>query len=490
MGETNLEQTLEEKRKDFIFENDHQIGEITKEDLLGIDKIFERIDPYTFYLQHFKGCARWNSRPSQGVAFFGPLGTGKTSLAKVIAKESRARYIPVEDFPLQEDGMWTRKAFESLYSLLREYVSTKKQGVVACFDEVKNALKDVKKLPPQQSEAVLQFIRELDGMAGREKNNGILWVITTTERAELEQGLLRPGRIGDHIETYSPDIHGKIALIKKLLADYVQENNPVQRAEDLDIDSIANLFTREDTQAKIEAICHETKYLAVMRALQSERKNPIITNEDFIKILVRGIMGQSRDYQLSKKTLLEVCVHEAGHAIIQRKTGHPCYLVYIGPNGKVLGAVDSIDHYKETTYIQDVSDSICIDLGGKAAEELFGICAASYGRDLQQATDKARELVDSFGLGERTGIISLQSLRRYRPHTEGYSDAVNHDSVLDMQDILRKEQKRARKILEVFGKGNIEKLAGYFAEKQIVLQKDLDRKIKDLKGPDYLKTPL
>lgn len=490
------EMTLEEKRKSFIFESKHLVDPVSKKDLLGITSIFSRIEPYVHYLTHFKGYVKWNSRPSQGIAFFGPLGTGKTSLAKLIANESKARYIPVENFPLQEDGMWTREAVQSLCSLLRHYVASNEsnRGVVACFDEVRNALKDTKHLPPQQSEAVLQFIREIDGMAGRNANDGILWVITTTQQSELEQGLLRPGRIGDHIETYPPDIYGKIDLITKLLQNYAQEHNPVCFSEDLDLNSVANLFLREDPQAKVDAVCREAKNLAVMRFIRQQKKSPnepntlkpLITDVDFINILIKGIIGDSKEYKLSEKTLRLVCLHEAGHAIIQRKTNHPCYLVYIGLTGKIYGAVDTIDHYKEITYVQDLFDYICTDLGGKVIEELFRIESVGYETDLHQATDRARRLVDSLGKGNRTGLVSLDSLRAYRPHTEGYSDLVNYNSVLDIKEILEEQQKRAKMILEDFGKNNIEKLADYFLNQKIVLQKKLDNAIKHLKGEDYL----
>lgn len=68
--------------------------EIRFEDVIGVDKVKDELSLFVDYLKNPRRFAALGLKPPKGVLLYGPSGTGKTLLAKAMAGESDATFIP------------------------------------------------------------------------------------------------------------------------------------------------------------------------------------------------------------------------------------------------------------------------------------------------------------------------------------------------------------------------------------------------------------
>ena len=68
------------------------------------------------------------------------------------------------------------------------------------------------------------------------------------------------------------------------------------------------------------------------------------------------------------------------------------------------------EHYLNTR--DEILDQITVLLAGRAAEELvFSIQTTGASNDIERATDMARKMITMFGMSERFGLASLESIQ-------------------------------------------------------------------------------
>jgi transitional endoplasmic reticulum ATPase len=204
--------------------------------------------------------AKASTRPAKGILLTGEPGTGKTLLAKAIAKEAEVNFIAI-----------------SGPELLSKYIGESERGVREVFKKARQAapcilfFDEIESLIPKRGNAmgdqvtervVTQFLTEMDGI---EELKDVM-VLASTNRPDLiDPAMLRPGRFDFVIELPLPDLRAREAILQvhtrgKPLGSHVSLEGLARETEGL-------------VGADIASICQKASLLAIREFLESKEED-------------------------------------------------------------------------------------------------------------------------------------------------------------------------------------------------------------------------
>jgi transitional endoplasmic reticulum ATPase len=207
-------------------------------------------------LYHPEVYAKAQTRPAKGILLSGAPGTGKTLLARAIAREAEVNFIAV-----------------SGPELLSKYIGESERGVREVFKKARQAapcilfFDEIEAVVPQRGRmtsdqvverVVTQFLTEMDGI---EELKGVM-VLASTNRPDLiDPALLRPGRFDFVLELPEPDVNTREAILR-----VHTRSKPL--AKDV---SLAELAQETDglVGADLASICQKASLLAIREFLAS-----------------------------------------------------------------------------------------------------------------------------------------------------------------------------------------------------------------------------
>ncbi len=189
------------------------------EDVGGLNKIKQELkEAVEWPMKYPDSFKRMGIRPSRGILLYGPSGTGKTLLAKAVAKESEANFIQVKGPSLL--SMWVGKSEEGMRKIFE-----RARQVAPCiifFDEIDSlAGKRGMETGTKVTERVLnQMLAEMDGL---EDLKDILVIAATNRPDLLDTALLRPGRFDRILLVNAPEEEGI-----KMILDIHTKDMPIK----------------------------------------------------------------------------------------------------------------------------------------------------------------------------------------------------------------------------------------------------------------------
>ena len=191
-----------------------------------------------------------------GILLKGPPGTGKTTIARVLADEARCRFFSI-----------------SAADINRMFVGESEKRVRALFEDARaNApsiifIDEIDSLLPSRQggvaihsdKVVTQFLQEMDGMTPNHR----VFVVGATNRPDmLDHALRRGGRLSREIEIPLPDLDER----EQLLALFLKN---VRLAPDVDVARIA-ADTPGWSGADLRALVNEAGLQALIRVTDSD----------------------------------------------------------------------------------------------------------------------------------------------------------------------------------------------------------------------------
>ncbi len=210
-------------------------------------------------------------KPSKGILFFGPPGTGKTMMMRALANEIHGGF-----YYVKATNLISAYPGESERLIINIFSIAKKNApCVLFFDEI-DSLATSRENPgidETHRHALAQLLSEMDGF---QKVKGVIMVGATNRPDLLDKAILRPGRFDRIIYMPLPDVPGR----KKIFDIYLSK---LPAADDVNTKQLAEK-TERYSGADIKAACESVAQLVAQEAT-SEHRILQITQTDMLNVI-------------------------------------------------------------------------------------------------------------------------------------------------------------------------------------------------------------
>jgi cell division protease FtsH len=406
--------------------------EVGLDDVVGIDGIkAEVVRSVNLFLSHqtFRDAMGGSSR--RGVLFEGPPGTGKTFVAKAMAKEAQVPFLFVSASAFQSMyfGQTNRK-IRSFFKRLRKYAQTE-GGAIGFIEEIDAIGGSRRGQGNGSSEGITGVVNELlvqlqsfdtPSRGQRMKNAwidyvnrylpegkrlkkpslvpaNVLVVGATNRKDDLDPALVRPGRFDRSIYFGLPGRSARADIVayylgKKAHGEDLDEHNAVDRVAGM---------TSGYSPAGLERLLDE----ALVIALTHGRTAMSMPDVAEAKMLVELGVTDASIYTTEERE--RVATHEAGHATVAHFLGRDRQLdvLSIVKRRDSLGLLQHSDIEERFTQRRDEMNALLqISMGGLVAEERwFDEVSTGPAGDLSAATTLGAQMIGACGMGE--SLISI-----------------------------------------------------------------------------------
>ena len=351
---------------------------VSFDDVAGCDEAKVEIMEFVNFLKQPEIYLELGAKVPHGAILYGPPGTGKTLLAKAAAKEAGVPFLAQSGSEFTElfVGMGPLR-MRSLFASARA-----KAPCIVFIDEIdaigRKRGGKYQGSNNEEENTLNQLLSEMDGF----KTGSSVIVLGATNRLDiLDPALLRPGRFDRHIETTLPDIKGRAQIFRVHLAGIKVDMNITELSRHL------AALTHGFSGAEIANVCNEA---ALIAARFSSKAVSLQHFKAAMERVVAGLEKKTRILQPEERR--RVAYHEAGHAVAGwfLRFANPLLKVSIIPRGRGLGYALYQPEEKFLFTQEALLDTICMTLGGRAAEIIFfGDFSTGAQDDLKKVTDSA-----------------------------------------------------------------------------------------------------
>ncbi|MBI5679094.1 MAG: ATP-dependent zinc metalloprotease FtsH, partial [Planctomycetes bacterium] len=431
-------------------------------DVAGCDEAKEELKEIIDFLSYPERFQKLCGKIPKGVLLIGPPGTGKTLLARAVAGEAGVPFFSISgsDFVEMFVGMGAARV-RDMFEQAKE-----KAPCIVFIDEIDSVGRQrgtgLGGGHDEREQTLNQLLAEMDGFSSQK---GVIIVAATNRPDVLDSALLRPGRFDRQITVDRPDLIGREAV----LAVHAKS---IKLATEVSLKVIAKR-TPGFSGADLANVINEAALLAARH-----NKN-FVGMEELESSIDRVIAGPERKSRImsdvEKKT---VAFHESGHTLVAALLPNtdPVHKVSIIPRGTAaLGyTMQLLMEDKYLTSESEILDTLCVLLGGRAAEELI-LHEISTGaqNDLEKASHLARSYVCGFGMSRKLGpqTFGRQSGNIFLGHDlvqeKEYSDKTAIIIDEEVTHIIMGSYEKTKKLLND-NKGKLELLAKKLEEEEVL----------------------
>ncbi|HVC13773.1 MAG TPA: AAA family ATPase [Acidimicrobiales bacterium] len=439
--------------------------DVALDDVVGVDNVKREVVKTLNLFLGYKRFKELGGLPRRGILFEGPPGTGKTYLAKAIAREADVPFLFVSatSFQSQFYGMTGRK-IRSFFRTLRSYARSE-GGAIGYIDEldaigaarsggtggprgeglagvVNTLLTEMQSFDqPSRGRRVLlrlvveplnRFLPATLRIAPKPDAAPNVLVVAATNRADsLDPALLRPGRFDRSIHFALPSRAARAQIARYYLARVACDP-----AMDLDeaADRVAGM-TAGYSPVSISHIINTALPLALIKGRVG------LTLQDLTEAKVEFETGEKDTAAVyTNEELRRVAFHEAGHATVAYFLGEGRRLdvLSIVKRRDSLGMLAHSDAEERFTRTKGEYEVLLrIAMGGKASEQLFfGEVSSGPAGDLVAATRIAAQMVGAFAFGK--SVVSMAADDAAGPLSGGLVSSVlgDHQMRADAEKLL------------------------------------------------------
>ncbi|MDG6925665.1 MAG: CDC48 family AAA ATPase [Nitrososphaerota archaeon] len=272
------------------------VPQVTYEDIGGLkDEIQKVREMIELPLRHPEIFEKLGVEAPKGVLLYGPPGTGKTLLAKAVATESNAHFIPISGPEIMS------KFYGESEARLREIFKEAKEKAptIIFIDEIDSIAPKREEVTGEvERRVVSQLLSLMDGLEARGK---VIVIAATNRPNAIDPALRRPGRFDREIEIKVPDKKGRYEILQI-------HTRHMPLTPDVDLERLASV-THGFVGADTEYLCKEAAMKTLRRMLPvlklgEERLSPeildklIVTMSDFEEALKDVMPSAMREVYL------------------------------------------------------------------------------------------------------------------------------------------------------------------------------------------------
>ncbi|QSL65793.1 hypothetical protein MERGE_000071 [Pneumocystis wakefieldiae] len=412
-------------------------------DICGVDEAKEDLQEVVDFLKNPQKFTSLGGKLPKGVLLIGPPGTGKTMLAKAVAKEAGVSFFFMSgsEFDEMYVGIGAKRVRE-LFNIAKD-----RSPSIVFIDEL-DAIGS--KRNPKDSayikQTLNQLLVELDGFSNKE---GVIIMAATNFPESLDPALTRPGRFDKHVIVPLPDVRGRLSILK-------QQTKKMRMAKDIDLTVLAR-GTPGFSGADLQNLVNQA-------AIKSSKLNSTyVSMKDLEWARDKILMGtERRNAFITEENKRNTAYHEGGHALVALYTPGAMKLhkATIIPRGSSLG--------------MEFLAKIDVALGGRVAEELTlgkdNITSGSLS-DIQNATAIAKAMVTQYGMSDKVGPIAYdEDLSLLSSSTKALVES-------EIKILLEEAQARATNILKTHKK-ELDRLAKALIEFETLTSEEIEKAIR------------
>jgi len=194
---------------------------------------------------------RFGVDPPTGLLLAGPPGTGKTSVAKVLAAQARCSFYPISGADVM--SKWVGESERKIRQLFER--ARENRPSIIFIDEI-DALAGSRGQVEVHDSHVNQLLAEIDGVSGQ---RGVFIIGATNRPDQLDPAIMRGGRLSRTIVLGLPDQKGRLAMLclhsVRMPTVGVHFEEIAREAEGM-------------SPADLKALCQEAALAAMARAQQ------------------------------------------------------------------------------------------------------------------------------------------------------------------------------------------------------------------------------
>ncbi|HVT78445.1 MAG TPA: AAA family ATPase [Acidimicrobiales bacterium] len=431
----------------------------------------EVVKTLNLFLAHKTFKDSMGGTPRRAILFEGPPGTGKTYMAKAMAKEAGVPFLFVSSSAFQSMyyGQTNRKIrsyFKALRTMARKeggaigfieeidavgaarsgMAGAKGEGITGVVNELLIQLQSFDQ-PPSSVRVRNWFVDQLNRFLAPHRqlrkakpSHANILVVGATNRAnDLDPALLRPGRFDRSIYFDLPTRSGRREIIDYYLSKKAHE-------DELDDDEVRDrlaAMTAGFTPVMIEHVLDEALVWALRRGATRLSWGDV----QHAKMTEDVGVGQPVDYTEAERRT--IATHEAGHAVVAWLVGkgRKLEVLSIIKRREALGLLSHSD--LEERFLQSETELralIHIAMGGLVAEEVFfGETTSGPSSDLKAATHYAAVMIGSLGMDGT--LFSYEAIDS--PHANIVAKVISTDGGQErIEAVLRSAHDEAKRLIE------------------------------------------
>jgi len=415
---------------------------VTFDDVVGCEEAKEEVKEIVDFLKEPGKFSKLGGRIPKGVLLTGPAGTGKTLLAKAIAKQAGVPFFA-------NSGSDFVEMFVGLGAARVRDMFAEARKVAPCIlfiDELdslggKRGGGGIGGGNDEREQTLNALLVEMDGI---ESTNGVVVIGATNRPDTLDTALLRPGRLDRQVVVGLPDVKGR----EQILRVHINKKSvPIDTA--LNINRIAK-GTSGFSGAELENLVNEA-------AIMAARKNKnSVDQHDFEMAKDKIIMGpERRSMVMPENERINTAYHESGHAVVAKVLPDcdPVHKVTIIPRGRALGVTMQLP--EEDKYAHDkkyLESRLAVLMGGRLGEELFlNHMTTGASNDISVATNLSRRMVQEWGMSS-LGMMAFGEQMGGAWAGQTSMSNLSQQTIKDVDDEVKKlihdQYNRAKKVLE------------------------------------------
>ena len=458
-------------------------------DVRGLDVVLEEVTrSLQIFLTYKSFRDELGGNPRRGILFEGSPGTGKTHMAKAMAKEAGVPFffVSAPAFHSMWQGMTAFK-IRAYFKVLKK--AARKEGGAIGFIEEMDAIGGargglsgytehhdgvpgvLKMTGPGDGGMVNEMLIQLQSFDtppfGQRLRNSFInlankylpshrriskrppdysnvLIIAATNRADtLDPALMRPGRFD---RTLYFDLPSKIG--RRDLLDYFLARRA--HAEDMDREDLReelSAMTLGYTPAMLEHILDE----ALVWAIRENRRE--LNWRDIQRARLSEEIGLAQPVAYTDHERELIATHEAGHAVsayLFANDWRKLEVLSIIKRRHALGLLAHSDLEERFTKTKsELESTVRIALGGMCAEEIFfGEHGTGPSSDLVAATSLGAQMIGSFGMGR--SLVSYEAVNNGGLSSPNIVAKVlsNDDTKREVEDMLVDQKNQVRYQLE------------------------------------------